>query len=210
MGLIPKQENLLRLLQTPAPDPIINKNADTASIYFHIPSWQNVERVLGYEFKNKAYLLQALTHSSYTANRITHSYERLEFLGDAILDFLITCHIYESCGNLNPGQLTDLRSALVNNNTFASLTVRCGFQKHLLMMNNQLLNYIDKFVVYMESKKYQIDEEVLILLDEDELILGEYVDVPKVRIKLFRLCPCVKFFECVIGNCRFWVTCSKR
>uniref|UniRef100_V5GZ09 Endoribonuclease n=1 Tax=Anoplophora glabripennis TaxID=217634 RepID=V5GZ09_ANOGL len=118
MGIIPATENIENLLKAPAPDPIIDKRASLHKINFHIPCWQEIEDILGYQFKNRAYLLQALTHSSYTQNRVTLSYEKLEFLGDAILDFLITCYIYESCGSLNPGELTDLRSALVNNNTF--------------------------------------------------------------------------------------------
>ncbi|KAJ8969648.1 hypothetical protein NQ314_001650 [Rhamnusium bicolor] len=175
IGIIPQSENIEGLLEQPAPDPVLDKNTSISKINFHLPYWQEIENTLGYHFKNRAYLLQALTHSSYTPNRITLSYEKLEFLGDAVLDFLITCYIYESCGNLNPGQLTDLRSALVNNNTFASLLVRCGFHKFLLMMNSLLQRHIDKFVEYLKSKNYEIDDEVLILLEEDELNLAEYV-----------------------------------
>lgn len=148
---------------------------------FHIPHWETIEKSLGYKFKNHAYLLQALTHSSYAPNRITLSYEKLEFLGDAVLDFLITCYIYESCGKLNPGELTDLRSALVNNNTFASLVVRNGFHKFLLMINSTLQSHIDKFVEFLKGKNYEVDNEILILLTEDELHMAEYVDVPKVK-----------------------------
>lgn len=76
-----------------------------------------------------SFLFQAMSHASYIRNRLTRSYERLEFLGDAILDFLITSYIFESCGNLKPGELTDLRSALVNNVTFASYVVKLGLHK---------------------------------------------------------------------------------
>ncbi|KAJ8912073.1 hypothetical protein NQ315_000578 [Exocentrus adspersus] len=185
IGLIPASENLENLLKAPVPNPIINSQSADDRINFHLPYWQDIENILGYKFKNRGFLLQALTHSSYTQNRDTLSYEKLEFLGDAILDFLITCYIYESCGNLNPGDLTDLRSALVNNNTFASLVVRCGIQKFLLLMNTKLQGQIDKFVEYLKAKNYVIDDEVLILLEEDELILAEYVDVPKILGDVF-------------------------
>ncbi|KOB76458.1 Uncharacterized protein OBRU01_05716 [Operophtera brumata] len=51
-----------------------------------------------------------------------------KFLGDAILDFLITSHIFENSPDMKPGQLTDLRSALVNNVTFAAYVVKLGLQ----------------------------------------------------------------------------------
>ena len=42
----------------------------------------------------KSFLLQAITHPSYGDNRLTVSYEKLEFLEDAVLDYLVTCYIY--------------------------------------------------------------------------------------------------------------------
>ncbi|RZC41351.1 Dicer-2 [Asbolus verrucosus] len=164
---------------------IEDKKATIENINIHIPQWEEFENRLGYHFKNRGFLLQALTHSSYSPNRITHNYERLEFLGDAILDFLITCYIYEHCGYLTPGQVTDLRSALVNNNTFASLVVRCGFHKFLLMINFKLQGHIDKFAEYLAMKNYVIDDEVLILLEEQDLNIAEYIDVPKVLGDIF-------------------------
>ncbi|KAF5273493.1 hypothetical protein FQA39_LY07510 [Lamprigera yunnana] len=178
--IIPASENIDNLLNMAVPNPILNKNATISDIIYHLPAFEKVESKLNYTFKNRGYLLQALTHSSYTANRITNCYQRLEFLGDAILDFLITSYIFESCENLTPGELTDLRSALVNNMTFASFTVRCGFHKYILFSNNQLLHYIQNFVDYQESKNYEIDEHVLILLEADDLHLADHVDVPKV------------------------------
>ncbi|CAG9824066.1 unnamed protein product [Phaedon cochleariae] len=185
MGIVPASEDLAGMLRKPPISPVLNKEATQANIDYHLPHWHAVERILGYTFSNRAYLLQALTHASYTPNRITLSYEKLEFLGDAILDFLITCHIYESCGNLNPGQLTDLRSALVNNNTFASLVVRNGLHKFLLMINSTLQGMIDKFVGIMETKQFEIDDQVLILLEEQDYNMAESVDVPKILGDMF-------------------------
>ena len=57
---------------------------------------------------------------SYCENRLTRSYERLEFIGDAVLDYLVTIHIYSHLGpETGPGLITDIRSALVCNNMFA-------------------------------------------------------------------------------------------
>ncbi|KAG5887607.1 hypothetical protein JTB14_002616 [Gonioctena quinquepunctata] len=184
MGIIPPSENIETLLRQPPPNPVLNEN-NIKNVDYYIPHWEEIERILNYNFKNRAFLLQALTHASYTPNRVTRSYEQLEFLGDAVLDFLVTCYVYESCGNLNPGQLTDLRSALVNNNTFASLVVRNGLHKFLLMINSKLQGLIDRFVALMVKKDYEVDDEVLILLEDEEFRLAEAVDVPKVLGDIF-------------------------
>lgn len=65
---------------------------------------------------------------------------------------------------LNPGELTDLRSALVNNVTFASLTVRSGFHKFLKYSSPKLMALIDKFVSFQEEHNHVINEEVNFIL----------------------------------------------
>ncbi|KAK9882155.1 hypothetical protein WA026_019672 [Henosepilachna vigintioctopunctata] len=191
IGIIPKSENVADYFKRQVVDPVIKPNATMDDIIFHLPLYHEIEKIIGYEFKNKGFLVQAFTHASYSPNRATRSYEKLEFLGDAVLDFLITCFIYESCGYLSPGELTDLRSALVNNNTFASFVVRLGLQKFLLMMNSTLQSHVDRFVDFMTEKNFEIDDEVLILLEENDMKLAEYIDVPKVRVEIkFNFCRC--------------------
>ena len=80
----------------------------------------DIEKKLGYRFRDKSFLLQALTHCSYELNNITDSCERMEFLGDAILNFLITLHIMETKGDMTPGEATILKCALGN---FIYLTI---------------------------------------------------------------------------------------
>lgn len=123
-----------------------------------------------------------MSHSSNLRNRVTESYQRLEFLGDAVLDFLVTCHVYEHCGQLSPGELTDLRSALVNNNTLACLSVRLGLHKFLLTSSIGLDVVIAKFSKYQLQRNHLIDESILFLLQEDECNLAEYIEVPKVIV----------------------------
>jgi endoribonuclease Dicer len=60
---------------------------------------------------------------------MNHFLQRLEFLGDAVLDYLVTRFLFEHKGRFAPGILTDLRSALVNNTIFASLAVKHGLHK---------------------------------------------------------------------------------
>ena len=77
-----------------------------------------------------------------------------------ISDFLITCYIYENDVNLSPGDLTDLRSALVNNITFACLSVRHGLHTALLAYAPKLHEIIDCFVRFQEERDYVVNDEV--------------------------------------------------
>ena len=105
-----------------------------------------IERKINYSFKEKSFLVQALTHASYIGNRITPSYERLEFLGDGILDYLVTCFLYTNGGNMEktPGEITELRSALVQNNAFASIVIKAGLEKHILHESPEIMNKINE------------------------------------------------------------------
>ena len=102
---------------------------------------------LNWTFQDQALLLQAITHPSYTKNRITDSYQRLEFLGDAILDYLVTCRIYYRFPKSTPGEITDMRSALVNNITFAKIAVtRLSLSHYLQHHSPALFRQMGEFV----------------------------------------------------------------
>jgi len=77
---------------------------------------------------------EAFTHSSYTnEHKLNYSYERLEFLGDAILHYLVSFFIYENFPELDEGGLTNLRSKAICKDTFAELSLKMGLNKHLLL-----------------------------------------------------------------------------
>ena len=104
---------------------------DPAKLERLLDGYAAFEATIGYKFRQPTYLLQAFTHASYTHNTITDCYQRLEFLGDAILDYVITRHLYEDKQRRHsPGELTDLRSSLVNNNIFAYLAVKYECYKY--------------------------------------------------------------------------------
>lgn len=69
--------------------------------------------------------------------------QRLEFLGDAVLDYLITVHLYDKYPGMSPGMLTDMRSASVNNECCALSSVRAGLHKHILHTSHQLHKEIE-------------------------------------------------------------------
>lgn len=88
---------------------------------------KTLEQNLGYSFKNKKLLENALVHSSY-ANEVrggVTSNERLEFLGDSVLSLIVSSYIYENFKKMPEGELTRLRSSLVCEKTL------CGFSRQL-------------------------------------------------------------------------------
>lgn len=125
-----------------------------------LDGFSTFEETIGYTFNDRSYLLQAMTHASYTPNRLSDCYQRLEFLGDAVLDYLITRHLYEDPRQHSPGALTDLRSALVNNTIFASLAVRHGFHKYFRHLSPGLNEVILRFVRIQHENGHSISEEV--------------------------------------------------
>ncbi|OWM72843.1 hypothetical protein CDL15_Pgr021149 [Punica granatum] len=109
-----------------------------------------LEDHVGYKFRHRGLLLQAFLHPSYS--RIGGGcYQRLEFLGDAVLDYLITSYLYSVYPKLKPGQLTDLRSACVSNKAFAHVAVDRTFHKFLVYESNALANAIQEFVEYTKK-----------------------------------------------------------
>ncbi|KAI4355209.1 hypothetical protein L6164_004003 [Bauhinia variegata] len=86
-----------------------------------------------YSFNDASLLVEALTHGSFTRPEIPRSYQRLEFLGDSVLDYLITIHFYNKHSDIiSPGMLTDMREASVNNDHYALCIINSGLHKYLL------------------------------------------------------------------------------
>ncbi len=84
---------------------------------------------LGYQFAQEQLLQRALTHRSYSA---AHN-ERLEFLGDSVLNCAVARHLYDNYPDLSEGELSRLRSNLVNQQTLATLAQRLSLGSHLLL-----------------------------------------------------------------------------
>lgn len=136
---------------TPPPSPILTRDPKSnLKLEKLLAGYSAFEEKIGYSFNDKSCLLQAFTHASYYYNTLTDCYQRLEFLGDAVLDYLITRHLYEDPKKHSPGTLTDLRSALVNNTFFASLAVKYDFHKFFKAISPGLFNVINKFVLLKE------------------------------------------------------------
>ncbi|XP_024979353.1 dicer-like protein 4 isoform X2 [Cynara cardunculus var. scolymus] len=133
-----------------------------------------LENLLGYQFHHKGLLLQAFLHPSYH-NNYGGCYQRLEFLGDAVLDYLTTSYLYSVYPNLKPGQLTDLRSLSVNNNSFARIAVNRSFYKFMLCDSSNLIQSMNKYAEFFKTSA-------------SENILAETVPCPKALGDLVESC----------------------
>ncbi|XP_057825712.2 endoribonuclease Dicer homolog 3 isoform X2 [Cryptomeria japonica] len=115
-------------------------------------SLDELQLLLRYHFENPCLLMEALTHASIN-ERGRCSYQRLEFLGDSVLDLLITQYLYSTYQELSPGTLSDLRQVAVNNENFAQAIVKHGIHNYIHHNSDELRNQIAKFVEDFERCK---------------------------------------------------------
>lgn len=98
------------------------------------------EEKIGVKFKTPALLAEALVHRSYLNEHkdtgLSHN-ERLEFLGDAVLELVITDHLFRKYPKENEGTLTAYRAALVNANTLGEIAAGLGVNDYLLLSKGE-------------------------------------------------------------------------
>ena len=101
-----------------------------------------LEKKIGYTFRNEALLQQALTHSSYANEHGRgHSYERLEFLGDSILGFCAARALYTGHPDMPEGQMTRLRASMVCEDSLFQAAEKLGLAEPLLLGKNEECNH---------------------------------------------------------------------
>ena len=91
----------------------------------------NLEENIGYTFKNKHLLEEALTHKSYANEHHKNSNEKLEFLGDSILEFVSSKYLYDKYPRLKEGELTKLRAMVVCEDSLYQVAKRHNISKYI-------------------------------------------------------------------------------
>ncbi|CAA7265310.1 unnamed protein product [Cyclocybe aegerita] len=115
------------------------------------PLFESLEANLGYKFKHGHLLLEALTHPSFAVPSEGPSYQRLEFLGDAILDLVVIKYLYDKLPNATSHQLAFPRTRAICAQTLANLAVRrLGLHKMLLINSVEHTHAIDRYVPVLE------------------------------------------------------------
>lgn len=92
-----------------------------------------LENKLGYKFKNVSYLRRALTHSSYSGGKNNGSNERLEFLGDSVLQITVSLYLFTNMKTVPEGGLTKLRASIVCENSLYGFAKKIDLGKYILL-----------------------------------------------------------------------------
>ena len=98
------------------------------------------EKNIGYEFKNKDLLIKALTHTSYAYENNVESNEKLEFLGDSILEFISSKYLYHNYTNLKEGEMTKVRATVVCEESLHKVAVQHNFSDFLNLGKSESSN----------------------------------------------------------------------
>ena len=99
---------------------------------------ETVEKSIGYIFKNKELLKKALTHTSYAHENNKESNEKLEFLGDSILEFVSSKYIYNKYPKLKEGEMTKVRATVVCEESLYKIAKLHGFSDFLFLGKSEV------------------------------------------------------------------------
>ena len=97
-----------------------------------------MKEIIGYKFKNPELLERAFTHSSYTNEKAKPSYERLEFLGDSAIGFIIARELYERYPDIDEGKLSKAKSIIVSAQCLSAAIDKTGLIEYLRVGNGNI------------------------------------------------------------------------
>jgi len=139
--------------------------------------YKELEKCLGYQFKDKNLIIEALTHKSY---KKVFNNERLEFLGDAVLNLIVGEFLFKKFPKSNEGELSKLRANLVNEKGFTKLALSIDLGSYIFLSDAEERNngrkkasiLSDAFeaimgAIYIESGIDALKPLILKLLDEN-------------------------------------------
>jgi len=153
-------------------------------------NYKELENIIGIKFKNPAILDNAFVHRSYVNEHRGEGIkdnERMEFLGDAVLELAATRHLFEKCEDKNEGEMTSFRSALVKGKHLAEIAESLNLGKYLYLSNGEeksggrnkkyiLANVLEALIgaIYLEHGYAAAEKfiEKFILTRLDEIIAG--------------------------------------
>ena len=116
-----------------------------------INNFEIFEKNIGYSFKNKDLLKTALTHTSYAYENKIESYERLEYLGDSILEFISSKYLFENFKNLSEGEMTKVRAYAVCEDSLYKIALKHNFSDFLYLGKSEKATHTNKKAILADS-----------------------------------------------------------
>eukprot|EP00177_Eucheuma_denticulatum_P000175 GFKZ01000308.1.p1 GENE.GFKZ01000308.1~~GFKZ01000308.1.p1 ORF type:complete len:1667 (+),score=210.82 GFKZ01000308.1:718-5718(+) len=163
----------------------ISESTDNSGVVVPVPNMNHdderqtskfitdVEDVLGYSFRDKGHLVVALTHGSFRSGH-SPSYQRYEYLGDAIIGFLLLSHLFHAYPDLSPGDLTSLRGPALSNDLFARVIVSLNIHEKFWHDCAPLDTEIKKFA-HLVANEEEEDDDVCKLMTVPK-VLGDLLE----------------------------------
>ena len=102
---------------------------------------KELEKNIGYIFKNEGLLRNALTHTSYAYEKHIQSNEKLEFLGDSILEFISSKYLYNNFPNLTEGEMTKVRATIVCEESLYKIAKKHNFSDFLFLGKSEITSH---------------------------------------------------------------------
>ena len=138
-----------------------------------VNDFEKFEQNIGYIFKNKDLLRTALTHTSYAYENKVKSYERLEYLGDSILEFISSKYLFENFQNLSEGEMTKVRAYAVCEDSLYKIALKHNFSDFLYLGKSEKSSTNDKKAILADSVEAVI---AAMYLDSDDMnIVQEFI-----------------------------------
>jgi ribonuclease-3 len=141
-----------------------------------------LEKALGYSFKNQKLITEALTHKSF---KQPYDNERLEFLGDAVLDLIVGEFLYKKFSKSDEGKLSKIRASLVNEDGFNKLAKYLNLGEYIYLSNAEeknggrekaslLSNAFEAVMgaIYLEAGLHVVQDIALRLINENYEIIS--------------------------------------
>ena len=112
---------------------------------------ETLEKSIGYTFANKNLLKNALTHTSYAYENKVQSNERLEYLGDSILEFVSSKYLFEHFKNLSEGEMTKVRAYAVCEESLYKIAEKHNFSDFLYLGKSEKMSHTIKKALIADS-----------------------------------------------------------
>ena len=123
---------------------------------------RQVEEVHSYHFHHPRLLRSAFVHPSYPFSyELIPNYQRLEFLGDSLLDMACVNFLYHSFPAYDPQWLTEHKMAMVSNQFLGALCVELGFHQHLLIFNPTFQKQIADYITDITEARIQAEDDAV-------------------------------------------------